>query len=87
MKRPSSLFTNSPQQNLPMGCPGLAKLPNSISFLWESDGLASWYSDRQKERQENSRRQRKMEINGVRKSCERRAQRTADVKFNSESDV
>lgn len=47
---PAVVFTNSPQQNLPMGCPGLAKLPNSISFLWESDGLASWYSEgRQKE--------------------------------------
>jgi len=43
---PVVVFTNSPQQNLPIGCPGLAKLPNSISFLWESDGLASWYSDR-----------------------------------------
>lgn len=42
---PAVVFTNSPQQNLPMGCPGLAKLPNSISFLWESDGLASWYSE------------------------------------------
>lgn len=39
------MFANSPQQNLPIGCPGLAKLPNSISFLWESDGLASWYSE------------------------------------------
>lgn len=42
---PAVVFTNSPQQNLPIGCPGLAKLPNSISFLWESDGLASWYSE------------------------------------------
>lgn len=41
---PVVVFTNSPQQNLPIGCPGLARLPNSISFLWESDGLASWYS-------------------------------------------
>lgn len=43
---PAVVFTNSPQQNLPIGCPDLAKLPNSISFLWESDGLASWYSKR-----------------------------------------
>ena len=43
---PAVVFTNSPQQNLPIGCPGLAKLPNSISFLWESDGLASWYSEK-----------------------------------------
>lgn len=46
------VFTNSPQQNLPIGCPGLAKLPNSISFLWESDGLANWYSERRKSRRE-----------------------------------
>lgn len=50
---PAVVFTNSPQQNLPIGCPGLAKLPNSISFLWESDGFASWYSDRQKETYKN----------------------------------
>lgn len=56
---PVVVFANSPQQNLPIGCPGLARLPNSISFLWESDGLASWYSDRQTERQKNSRRHEK----------------------------
>lgn len=69
---PAVVFTNSPQQNLPIGCPGLAKLPNSISFLWESDGLASWYSERQKEDVKNPRRQQKMVITGVRKSSARR---------------
>lgn len=39
-----------PQQNLPMGCLGLARLPNSISLRWESDGRASWYSAHQRER-------------------------------------
>lgn len=66
---PAVVFANSPQQNLPIGCPGLARLPNSISFLWESDGLASWYSDRQKERQKTSRRQRETPANaGAQKS-------------------
>ena len=71
---PAVVFTNSPQQNLPIGCPGLAKLPNSISFLWESDGLASWYSDRQNERQNNSRWQREGDADQWRakKSCVRR---------------
>lgn len=41
---PGVVFIYSPQQNLPIGCPGLARLPNNISFLCESDGLASWYS-------------------------------------------
>jgi len=42
---------DSPQQNLPMGWPGLARLPNSISFRWESDGRASWYSGDDESRQ------------------------------------
>lgn len=39
-----------PQQNLPIGCPGLAKLPNSISLRCESDGLANWYSEQREEK-------------------------------------
>lgn len=40
-----------PQQNLLIGCPGLARLPNNISLRWESDGLASWNSEQQEKRQ------------------------------------
>lgn len=79
---PVVVFTNSPQQNLPIGCPGLAKLPNSISFLWESNGLASWYSERQKERQKNLRRQDKTVV------CKRAAwgelSNAADEKLTSQ---
>lgn len=39
-----------PQQNLPIGCPGLARLPNSISLRCESDGLANWYSEQREEK-------------------------------------
>lgn len=34
-----------PQKNLLIGCPALARLPNSISVRCESDGLANWYSE------------------------------------------
>lgn len=39
-----------PQQNLLIGCPALARLPNSISVRCESDGLANWYSEQVQKR-------------------------------------
>lgn len=50
-----------PQQNLLIGCPGLARLPNSISLRCESDGLANWYSEHRQREEMRQEQQRQTE--------------------------